>query len=113
MKKLSSIFFILIGLLLIANMPVLAEEAVQGQSAAAAVTTAAPAAPAAQDVKVRLADPSGVSTGNASDITTAVPGSPTTGEIADAVGHNKVSINLMWTLITGFLVMFMQAGFAG
>jgi len=28
------------------------------------------------------------------------------------VGHNRVSINFMWTLITGFLVMFMQAGFA-
>src|SRR5665213_1117708 len=30
----------------------------------------------------------------------------------DAVGHNRVAINFMWTLITGFLVMFMQAGFA-
>jgi Amt family ammonium transporter len=66
----------------------------------------------ADDVKVRLADPSGISTGNTSDITAVKPGSPTAGEIADAVGHNKVSINLMWTLITGFLVMFMQAGFA-
>jgi Amt family ammonium transporter len=33
-------------------------------------------------------------------------------ELANAVGHNKVAINMMWTLITGFLVMFMQAGFA-
>ncbi|MEN6433233.1 MAG: ammonium transporter [Smithella sp.] len=107
MKKLSSIFFILIGLLLIASMPVLAEEAVQGQPAATAVTTAAPVAPA-----VRVADASGTATGNVSDITAAKPGSPTTSEIADAVGHTKVSINLMWTLITGFLVMFMQAGFA-
>ncbi len=30
----------------------------------------------------------------------------------DAVGHNRVAINFMWTLVTGFLVMFMQAGFA-
>ena len=30
----------------------------------------------------------------------------------DTVGHNKISINFVWTLITGFLVMFMQAGFA-
>ncbi len=30
----------------------------------------------------------------------------------DATGHNRVAINFMWTLITGFLVMFMQAGFA-
>lgn len=30
----------------------------------------------------------------------------------DAVGHNRVAVNFMWTLVTGFLVMFMQAGFA-
>jgi Amt family ammonium transporter len=33
-------------------------------------------------------------------------------KLADAVGQNRVAINLMWTLLTGFLVMFMQAGFA-
>jgi Amt family ammonium transporter len=33
-------------------------------------------------------------------------------KIAEAIGHNRVSINFVWTLITGFLVMFMQAGFA-
>ena len=33
-------------------------------------------------------------------------------ELAKNVAHNKISINIMWTLITGFLVMFMQAGFA-
>ena len=33
-------------------------------------------------------------------------------EIATAVGHNKVSINFVWTLIAAFLVMFMQPGFA-
>jgi Amt family ammonium transporter len=32
--------------------------------------------------------------------------------LADSVGHNHVAINFMWTLVTGFLVMFMQAGFA-
>jgi ammonium transporter, Amt family len=32
--------------------------------------------------------------------------------IADTVGHNKIAINFVWTLVTGFLVMFMQAGFA-
>jgi Amt family ammonium transporter len=32
--------------------------------------------------------------------------------LGDAVGQNKVASNMMWTLITGFLVMFMQAGFA-
>jgi Amt family ammonium transporter len=33
-------------------------------------------------------------------------------KLADGVGHNRVAINFMWTLVTGFLVMFMQAGFA-
>src|SRR5450432_3384729 len=33
-------------------------------------------------------------------------------KLADAVGHNRVAINFEWTLFTGFLVMFMQAGFA-
>jgi Amt family ammonium transporter len=33
-------------------------------------------------------------------------------KLADQVGKNRVAVNIMWTLITGFLVMFMQAGFA-
>ncbi|HZP58853.1 MAG TPA: ammonium transporter [Opitutaceae bacterium] len=33
-------------------------------------------------------------------------------KLSDAVGHNRVAINFTWTLVTGFLVMFMQAGFA-
>ena len=33
-------------------------------------------------------------------------------QLYDKVAHNWVSINFVWTLITGFLVMFMQAGFA-
>lgn len=37
---------------------------------------------------------------------------PTPDELVANVAHNKVSINLVWTLVTGFLVMFMQAGFA-
>lgn len=30
----------------------------------------------------------------------------------DAAGQNAVALNIVWTLITGYLVMFMQAGFA-
>jgi Amt family ammonium transporter len=33
-------------------------------------------------------------------------------QLADRVYHNLFSINFVWTLVTGFLVMFMQAGFA-
>jgi Amt family ammonium transporter len=57
-------------------------------------------------------DPSGTDTGNKTEISAAKPGEPTIGEVADLVGHNKVAINMVWVLITGFLVMFMQAGFA-
>ena len=57
-------------------------------------------------------DPGGANTGTAVDVPAAKTGEPTVLELANAVGHNKVAINVMWTLITGFLVMFMQAGFA-
>lgn len=57
-------------------------------------------------------DPSGVVTGTANDVPAATPGNPTTLEVAAQAGHNKVAINMMWVLLTGFLVMFMQAGFA-
>jgi Amt family ammonium transporter len=53
-------------------------------------------------------------------LTTGEPGIDSKGEktiAADSelvknIAHNKISINLVWTLVTGFLVMFMQAGFA-
>jgi Amt family ammonium transporter len=57
-------------------------------------------------------DPNGSATGTATDVTVKDPKNPTLGEVMDTIGHNKISINIMWTLITGFLVMFMQAGFA-
>ena len=57
-------------------------------------------------------DPSGNTTGTISDITSAKPNAPTSTEVANQVGKNKVSINMVWLLIGGFLVFFMQAGFA-
>ncbi len=41
-----------------------------------------------------------------------VPSTISPGDLYDRVAHNTFSINMVWTLITGFLVMFMQAGFA-
>ncbi len=32
--------------------------------------------------------------------------------VADAAGHTGIALNMVWTLVAGFLVMFMQAGFA-
>jgi ammonium transporter, Amt family len=61
---------------------------------------------------IRKPDPGGTTTGAASDVTAANPGHPSIDEIACQAGHNKVAINMMWVLVTGFLVMFMQAGFA-
>ena len=57
-------------------------------------------------------DPAGTSTGTANDIPATTLGQPTLAEVANAVGHNRVAINFVWTLIAGFLVMFMQPGFA-
>lgn len=58
-------------------------------------------------------DPGGVNTGTIND----VPVSDTTtgmtlADIVNQVGQNKIAVNFVWTLVTGFLVMFMQAGFA-
>ncbi|MBI3378212.1 MAG: ammonium transporter [Nitrospirae bacterium] len=70
-------------------------------------------------------DPSGANTGGAADVVGASAGAPTADDLknmgpkeplaaklADVIGHNRISINIVWTLVAGFLVMFMQAGFA-
>jgi Amt family ammonium transporter len=57
-------------------------------------------------------DPVGTATGAMADLSPATAGKPTMEEVANNVGHNKVAINLVWLLMAGFLVFFMQAGFA-
>ena len=69
--------------------------------------TAAPAAAA-----VAMPDPNGSATGGAGDLTAKIVGKPTLEEVAAEAGHTKIALNIVWTLIAGFLVMFMQAGFA-
>jgi len=66
----------------------------------------------AAETAPRKPDPSGTKTGNASEIVQSKPGETSIMDVANEVGHNKVALNIMWTLLTGFLVMFMQAGFA-
>ncbi|MDP9292461.1 MAG: ammonium transporter [Verrucomicrobiota bacterium] len=89
--------------------------------AAAPAESAAPSATPQQPDSV--AYPPGANAGTATDLTWPIPadatsvnpdgkGKVTNDELIANVAHNKVSINLVWTLITGFLVMFMQAGFA-
>lgn len=58
-------------------------------------------------------DPGGTKTGTVSDIVVSDPNKGLTlADTVNQVGQNRVAINFTWTLITGFLVMFMQAGFA-
>src|SRR6266516_3048437 len=93
---------------------------------APAPATNAPAPPQQPD---SVAYPPGANAGNEQDLTWPIPAKtlenlamtnaptplyskPTTDELINNVAHNKVAINLVWTLVTGFLVMFMQAGFA-
>ncbi len=58
-------------------------------------------------------DPGGTVTGTVNDVPVADPKAGLTlGDVANQVGQNKIAVNFVWTLITGFLVMFMQAGFA-
>ena len=59
-----------------------------------------------------VGDPTGAATGTAKDVTVKDANNPTLAEVMETVGHNKISINFVWTLVTGFLVMFMQCGFA-
>ena len=40
------------------------------------------------------------------------PSTLTVPDVYDRVAHNLFSINMVWAMVTGFLVMFMQAGFA-
>ena len=82
----------------------------QDQKPASSPAPAAAAAPA--PAPPPKPDPGGTATGTIADVPAKEAGKPTLVEVAEAVGHNRVAINLMWTLLTGFLVMFMQAGFA-
>lgn len=95
---------ILLALMIFNTAGVFAEEA--PPVPAAQMAAPAPAVPP------RGPDPGGSNTGGIADVPTATPGKLTLDDVANTVGHNKVAINLVWTLITGFLVMFMQCGFA-
>lgn len=91
-------------------------------AAAPAVVAAASPAPTPQQPD-SVAYPPGANAGTATDLAWPIPadstsinpdgkGKVTNDELIANVAHNKISINLVWTLVTGFLVMFMQAGFA-
>src|SRR5882672_468876 len=109
-----------IAALLVCGLPAWA----QGQTAAPSAPVAAPAPPPiAVDAPLNVSgpsaddltagDPSGTKTGTANDVVKADPSKPMTlTDLVNQVGQNRIGINFAWTLICGFLVMFMQAGFA-
>src|SRR5438445_8119185 len=79
--------------------------------ATAELREAAAKAPTAADLA--KGDPGGTITGTIADVTmTDAKAGPTMADAGNQIGQNKVAINFVWTLICGFLVMFMQAGFA-
>jgi Amt family ammonium transporter len=58
-------------------------------------------------------DPAGTITGTAADIPVGdAKKGLTIQDVVSAVGQNLIASNFIWTLVAGFLVMFMQAGFA-
>ncbi|TMB29790.1 MAG: ammonium transporter [Deltaproteobacteria bacterium] len=91
---------------------------------AAAAPPAPPAAPATAELREAAAkapaaadllkgDPGGIITGTIADVTVNdAKAGVTLADAGNQIGQNKVAINFVWTLICGFLVMFMQAGFA-
>jgi Amt family ammonium transporter len=95
-------------------------------AAPAAAAPAAPAGPPTADGELSTAagkapsmadlakgDPGGTITGTINDVPAAdTKAGVTLPDVANQVGQNKIAVNFVWTLVTGFLVMFMQAGFA-
>ena len=94
----------------------------QAAPAPAAPAAAAPAMDVPLDVKaaqppstdeLAKGDPGGTKTGTVSDVVAAdAKKGLTLADLVNQAGQNRIAINFVWTLITGFLVMFMQAGFA-
>jgi Amt family ammonium transporter len=96
------------------------------QASAAAAQTAAKAPPPAPITEADLknvagpkpdelakGDPGGTMTGSVNDIVVSDPKKGLTlADLVNMVGQNRIAVNFVWTLITGYLVMFMQAGFA-
>ncbi len=71
------------------------------------------AAKAPTTANLQQGDPGGTLTGTINDVPAAdTKAGVTLADVANQVGQNKIAVNFTWTLITGFLVMFMQAGFA-
>ncbi len=115
------IFALVLAIGLMAHAQTAPATAAPAAAPAAAVPTATPAdaelkdaagkAPATADLA--KGDPGGTLTGTINDVPAAdSKAGVTIPDVANQVGQNKIAVNFVWTLVCGFLVMFMQAGFA-
>ena len=103
------------------------EPAVAAEAAAAIPPVAAPALPdfftgtnpkdpkTGEEIK-KWPDPTGANAGywttpSAGPVGDDDPAKLTGSQLYDRIAHNLFSINIVWAMVTGFLVMFMQAGF--
>jgi Amt family ammonium transporter len=111
MRRCSSL--LILATVLLAGMLAFAQAAAPSAPPPSAAELKQAAAKAPTTADLQKGDPGGTLTGTIND----VPASDskaglTLGDTANQVGQNKIAINFVWTLVAGFLVMFMQAGFA-
>src|SRR5262249_29972225 len=124
MRMKATLLAVLLGIMLVplitwaqtASAPAAAPATMAAAATEAAATTSAPALPGWLSGGLTEPDPTGGNYG-----VWATPGldgkgddrsKMTTSDLYDRITHNLFSINMVWTLIEGFLVMFMQLGFA-
>ena len=101
------------GVAVYAQTPAPAAAPATAPPSATTAELAADAAKAPQTADLAKGDPGGTITGTVNDVPVAdSKAGLTLGDVANQVGQNKIAANFIWTLVTGFLVMFMQAGFA-
>jgi Amt family ammonium transporter len=122
MKKiLSTLLLSLLLVLVCAPLTSHAQDAKPEVAPDAAAPAAEPAKPdplgasvgtAADIVNYAASGPSKDKDKNIDDLATLSEKEPLAAKVAEAAGKNKVSINMGWMLVCGFLVMFMQLGFA-
>lgn len=123
MERFLRLILMIFSIIILSSTWVLAEEPAV-PTGGPAIEQAAPPAPSTEPAQPEP-DPSGAKTGGAADVIGASPNAPTADDLknlgpkeplaaklADVIGHNRIAINIVWTLVCGFLVMFMQAGFA-
>ncbi len=100
-----------IAVVLMAGAGVVARADAAPSASAAELKDAAAKAPTT--ATLAAGDPGGAITGTINDVPVSdAKAGLTLADVANQVGQNKIGINFTWTLVCGFLVMFMQAGFA-